>query len=71
MKLSGYFPVNEGLYASYQQILRINSVKNQEKIYKMSFPVVYPYYVEKAKKKGRSKDEVDEIICWLTGYSKK
>lgn len=46
-------------------------MKNQEKIYKLSFPRVYPYYVEKAEKKGRSKEEVDEIICWLTGYSKK
>ena len=46
-------------------------MKNQEKIYKLSFPRVYPYYVEKAEKKGRSKEEVNEIICWLTGYSKK
>ena len=46
-------------------------MKNQERIYKLSFPGVYPYYVEKAEKKGRSKEEVDEIICWLTGYSKK
>lgn len=46
-------------------------MKNQERIYKLSFPGVYPYYVEKAVKKGRSKEEVDEIICWLTGYSKK
>jgi hypothetical protein len=46
-------------------------MKNQERIYKISFPGVYPYYVEKAEKKGRSKEEVDEIICWLTGYSKK
>ena len=46
-------------------------MKNQERIYKISFPGVYPYYVEKAEKKGRSKQEVDEIICWLTGYSQK
>lgn len=46
-------------------------MKNQEKIYKLSFTRVYPYYVEKAEKKGRSKEEVDQIICWLTGYSKK
>lgn len=46
-------------------------MKNQERIYKLSFPGVYPYYVEKAEKKGRNKEEVDEIICWLTGYSKK
>lgn len=39
------------------------------RIYKMSFASVYPYYVTKAEKKGRRKAEVDEIICWLTGYS--
>ena len=35
----------------------------------MSFASVYPHYVAKAEKKGRTKAEVDEIICWLTGYS--
>ena len=35
----------------------------------MSFAKVYPHYVQKAEKKGRTKEEVDEIICWLTGYS--
>ena len=40
-------------------------------IYTASFASVYPYYVEKAEKKGRTKAEVDEIIHWLTGYSKK
>lgn len=39
------------------------------KIYKMSFPRVYPLYLSKAEKKGRTKAEVDEIIRWLTGYS--
>ena len=39
------------------------------KIYTMSFAKVYPHYVAKAEKKGRTKAEVDEIICWLTGYS--
>lgn len=38
-------------------------------IYKMSFSSVYPLYVAKAEKKGRTKEEVDEIICWLTGYN--
>lgn len=41
------------------------------RIYTMSFASVYPLYVNKAEKKGRSKAEVDEIICWLTGYSQK
>lgn len=34
----------------------------------MSFASVYPHYVAKAEKKGRTKEEVDEIIAWLTGY---
>lgn len=37
----------------------------------MSFSSVYPHYIAKAEKKGRTKEEVDEIICWLTGYSQK
>ena len=40
-----------------------------ERVYKMSFASVYPHYVAKAEKKGRTKAEVDEIIRWLTGYS--
>lgn len=42
---------------------------NIHNIYKMSFAKVYPHYVAKAEKKGRTKEEVDEIIRWLTGYS--
>ena len=40
-----------------------------DRIYKISFASVYPHYVAKAEKKGRTKAEVDEIIRWLTGYS--
>ena len=36
----------------------------------MSFASVYPLYIEKAEKKGRTKEEVDAIIFWLTGYNK-
>ena len=43
---------------------------NDQRIYKTSVAGVYPYYVIKAEKKARTKAEVDEIICWLTGYSK-
>lgn len=39
------------------------------RIYKMKFSSVYPLYIQKAEKKGRTKEEVDEIIRWLTGYS--
>jgi hypothetical protein len=39
------------------------------RVYKYSFASVYPHYVAKAEKKGRTKAEVDEVIRWLTGYS--
>ncbi|WP_394174230.1 DUF2200 domain-containing protein [Guptibacillus hwajinpoensis] len=41
----------------------------KHRIYTMSFASVYPHYITKAEKKGRTKKEVDEIIRWLTGYS--
>lgn len=44
---------------------------NNHRIYTTSVASVYPYYVAKAEKKNRTKAEVDEIICWLTGYSQK
>ena len=46
-------------------------MKNNERVYKMSFASVYPHYIQKAEKKGRTKTEVDEIIFWLTGYDEK
>ena len=43
----------------------------RRRIYTTSFASVYPHYVAKAERKGRTKAEVDEIIRWLTGYSQK
>lgn len=43
---------------------------NNTKIFKTPFAKVYPFYVQKAEKKGRTNAEVDTIICWLTGYNK-
>ncbi|MCO5056887.1 MAG: DUF2200 domain-containing protein [Rhizobiaceae bacterium] len=40
----------------------------RHRIYSMSFASVYPHYVAKAERKGRTKAELDEIIHWLTGY---
>ncbi len=42
---------------------------NNERVFKMPFASVYPHYIQKAEKKGRTKPEVDEIIKWLTGYN--
>ena len=42
-----------------------------ERVYAIVFASVYPLYIKKAEAKGRSKEEVDEIIFWLTGYDKK
>lgn len=44
-------------------------MSSNERVYKMSFGRVYPLYIQKAEKKGRTKEDVDEIVRWLTGYS--
>ncbi|MEZ4772565.1 MAG: DUF2200 domain-containing protein [Bacteroidia bacterium] len=41
---------------------------NNQRVFKMAFASVYPHYIKKAEKKGRTKEEVDTVICWLTGY---
>jgi hypothetical protein len=43
----------------------------KHRIFTTSFASVYPHYVRKAEVKGRTRQEVDEVICWLTGYSPK
>jgi len=43
---------------------------NKERIYKILFSSVYPLYIKKVEAKGRTKEEVDTIIFWLTGYNK-
>lgn len=43
----------------------------EHKIFKMSFASVYPLYVKKAERKDRTREEVDQIIFWLTGYDSK
>jgi hypothetical protein len=45
--------------------------EKKPRVFTTSFASVYPLYVEKAEKKGRTKEEVDEIIRWLTGYGPK
>lgn len=45
------------------------NVSNKIRIYHMKFSGVYPLYLQKAEKKGRTKEEVDTVIFWLTGYN--
>jgi hypothetical protein len=46
-------------------------MNNDARIYNMTFASVYPHYIQKAEKKGRTKAEVDQVIFWLTGYDEK
>ena len=45
------------------------NIRNEQSLYQMSVGKVYPLYLAKVTKKGRTKEEVDDIIQWLTGYS--
>ena len=49
----------------------MSSPKNYERVYRMSFATVYPLYIAKVEKKGRTKKELHEVIEWLTGYDEK
>ena len=45
--------------------------KNYARVFAMSFAGVYPLYIEKVEKKGRTKEELDTVLFWITGYDKK
>ncbi len=67
------FPIQQKqpYLAATQSLKKKNSnPMDDHPIYKMSFAKVYPHYVNKTERKGRTKAEVDEIISWLTGYSR-
>ena len=42
---------------------------NTDRVFAMRFARVYPLYIQKAERKNRTREEVDQVICWLTGYS--
>jgi hypothetical protein len=44
---------------------------NLERVFALSFAGIYPLYVKKVESKGRTKAELEEVLCWLTGYSPK
>ncbi|MEK7063464.1 MAG: DUF2200 domain-containing protein [Patescibacteria group bacterium] len=47
------------------------SKKTLERVYAYSFALIYGLYLTKVKRKGRTKKELDEVLCWLTGYTQK
>src|SRR5688572_1770086 len=49
----------------------MNNKADNSRVFKISFASVYPLYIQKAEKKGRTKAEVDAVLFWLTGYDKK
>lgn len=51
--------------------MRDKGTTTKHRIFTMSFAKVYPLYIAKAERKGRTKPEVDAIICWLTGYNQR
>ena len=54
---------------SFTHVLELVAMTSKHRIFTTSFASVYPHYVTKAEKKGRTKAEVDTVICWLTGYT--
>ena len=48
-----------------------NSASQDERIAKMTFASVYPLYITKVERKGKTKEELDQVIQWLTGFDKK
>src|SRR5215471_5821500 len=46
------------------------AMRPKEQVFAMKFADVYPLYIQKAERKDRTKAEVDQVICWLTGYNK-
>ena len=55
---------NHQIQSSFIEPVRMNNTR----VFKMSFAGVYPHYIQKAEKKGRTKEELDQVIFWLTGY---
>ncbi len=49
--------------------IKLTTMMNNARVFKMSFAGVYPHYIHKVEKKGRTKEELDTVIFWLTGYN--
>src|SRR3954447_24807569 len=63
--------MDQTTFAGFPKKINSAIVMDNTRVYKMSFSSVYPLYIKKVERKGRTKGEVDTIICWLTGYDQK
>jgi hypothetical protein len=71
---TGASPCDDGVYSALAKsdetlLGQFTMATAPHRIFTTAFASVYPLYVTKAERKGRTKDEVDRIVCWLTGYS--
>lgn len=71
--LYGFYYISESDVFHQKQASCYTSIvdKSRDRIYKMSFATVYPLYIAKVERKGRTKEELDQTVLWLTGYSQK
>jgi hypothetical protein len=56
------------VWYDFQNQRKGGAALNNERVYRMKFSTVYPLYIQKAERKGRTREEVDAVIQWLTGY---
>lgn len=49
----------------------MGNAKDNTRVYRMSFASIYPLYIKKVERKGHTKEEVDKVLFWLTGYNQK
>ncbi|GAA1481918.1 hypothetical protein GCM10009624_23580 [Gordonia sinesedis] len=61
---------SERALAGVDAVARYRRPMPTHRIFTTSFASIYPHYVTKAERKGRGRDELDEVICWLTGYDR-
>ncbi len=60
---------SQGISRYIAEVHLRNEPNRKHRIFTTSFASVYPHYVKKVETKGRTRQELDEVICWLTGYS--
>lgn len=66
---SRFDKTNLPLYTKKKSTKEVTNMANIDRVKQMKFETIYPLYLEKVEKKGRSQEELDDILTWLTGYT--